>query len=304
MDYSPVIQSALDDIDKRITESIRAVELAYAANYSVYHFCRVFSELTGTPVSAYIARRKLEYALYELSKGRKIIEVAAEYGFETHAGFTKAFKKCFGCPPSLYRLHMPAKLPEKATVADLKSKYGGIKMQVEIKEIKPFVVVGYASRHEMPGLKGIADITPAFWDKIAWECNAPLTTLHDTYVNSHHYEVCMCLDIDDKHDFFTYLISVGVDEADCDVPQRPGTYRHQIQGGLYAVFTTPWVNEDEFSTSIKETWNQILNHWLPKSQYEYDDRRVDYEYYDERDHSDTNAGKQQMDICIPIRIIK
>jgi len=73
MVYDTVIQSALDDIEKQITENIRAGELARAANYSVYHFSRVFSEITGTPVSAYIARRKLEYALYELSKGRKVI---------------------------------------------------------------------------------------------------------------------------------------------------------------------------------------------------------------------------------------
>jgi len=106
MVYDTVIQSTLDDIEKRITENVRASELARAANYSIYHFCRVFSEMTGTPVSAYITRRKLKYALYELSKGKKAIDVAVEYGFETHARFTKAFKKCFGYPPSLYRLHM------------------------------------------------------------------------------------------------------------------------------------------------------------------------------------------------------
>ena len=104
MEYEAMVQSVIDDIDRRITENIRAVEPARAVNYSVYHFCRVFSEVTGTPVSAYITRRKLKYALYELSKGRKVIDVAVEYGFETHAGFTKAFKKYFGCPLIIYRL--------------------------------------------------------------------------------------------------------------------------------------------------------------------------------------------------------
>jgi AraC family transcriptional regulator len=90
MEYEAIVQSILDDIDNKITENIRVDELARAANYSVYHFCRVFMALTGTPVMNYVIRRKLEYALYDLSQGKRIIDVAMEYGFETHAGFTKA----------------------------------------------------------------------------------------------------------------------------------------------------------------------------------------------------------------------
>ena len=53
MEYKSMIQSALDKIDKKITEDIEADELARAANYSVYHFRRVFIELTGTPFILY-----------------------------------------------------------------------------------------------------------------------------------------------------------------------------------------------------------------------------------------------------------
>ena len=113
MEYEVMVQSVLDDIDKRITENIRADELARVANYSVYHFCRIFMALTGTSVMNYVIRRKLEYALYDLSQGKRIIDVAMDYGFETHAGFTKAFKKCFGFPPSLYHLHLKPYLPKK-----------------------------------------------------------------------------------------------------------------------------------------------------------------------------------------------
>ena len=303
MVYDTVIQSALDDIEKRITENVRVSELAHAANYSVYHFRRVFSEMTGMPISAYITRRKLEYALYELSKGKKVIDVAVEYGFETHAGFTKAFKKCFGYPPSLYRLHMSAKLPEPITLTNLKYKYGGIKMQVEIKEIKPFVVVGYASRHKLPGIKNISNL-PGFYDDAKKDYAAELNTLNHTYTKSRHCEVILCLDVDEEHDVFTYMMGVGVDEADYNVPQRPGTYRHQMQGGLYAVFTTPWAGDDTLLQTLKETWEQILSHWLPESQYEYDDTRLDYEYHDERAHPWLHDGKSCTDICIPIRMKK
>lgn len=296
MEYDAMIQSVLDDIDRRITEKIRIEELAYAANYSTYHFCRVFMDMTGTPVMNYVIRRKLEYAQYDLSQGKRIIDVAMDYGFDTHAGFTKAFKKVFGYPPSLHRLHISASPPPKATVCSVKSKHGGIIMQVQIREVKPFAIVGYTSRHRMPGVSKLSDI-PVFWEKINLEYEAALSTLHDTYTRSHHCEVSVCFDIDEEQDCFTYMLGVGVDEADSAIPQRPGTYLHKIQGGLYAVFTTPLVNEDQYVQAIHDTWKQILTHWLPESKYEYDTTRVDYEYYDERDHGET----AQMDICIPIR---
>jgi AraC family transcriptional regulator len=169
-------------------------------------------------------------------------------------------------------------------------------MQVQIKEIKPFTVVGYTSRHRLPGVTKIADI-PAFWEKINLEYAAALSTLHHTYTKSHHCEVGICFDIDEEHNCFTYMLGVGVDEADSSVPQRPGTYVHQMQGGLYAVFTTPEVPWEQYAQSIKDIWKQILSQWLPESKYEYDDTRTDYEYYDERDH----GGTKTMDICIPIR---
>lgn len=300
MDYEAVVQSALDMIDRRITENIRTDELARMANYSVSHFCRIFMALTGVSVTSYVTRRKLEYALNDLSQGRRIIDVALDYGFETHAGFTRAFKKCFGCPPSLYRMHIAAGPPARPKVRGVLSAYGGIAMQVQIREIEPFSVVGYASRHRLPGVKRIADI-PVFWESINLEYGSALSTLHHTYEKSHHCEVAVCFDIDEEHDCFTYMLGVGVDGVDAGVPQRPGTFRCEVQGGLYAVFTTPLVDEDMYTQSIHETWQQILTRWLPESQYEYDDARSGYEYYDERDHSWLHDGKSRMDICVPIR---
>lgn len=41
-------------------------------------------------------------AIYEISQGEKMIEVALAYGFETHAGFYKAFVRELGCTPTQY----------------------------------------------------------------------------------------------------------------------------------------------------------------------------------------------------------
>jgi AraC family transcriptional regulator len=272
-----MIQSVLDDIDKRITENIGADELARTTNYSIYHFRRVFMELTGIPFMNYVTRRKLEYALYDMSQGKRIIDVALDYGFETHAGFSKAFKKHFGYPPSLHHLHTCASQPTKATILNAKTKHGGCNMQIQLKEINPFTVVGYTSRHRMPHVSKISDI-PVFWEKINLEYSAALSTLHHTYTKSHHCEVAVCFDIDEANECFTYMLGVGVDEADSAVSMHPGTYKHKMQGGLYAIFTTPLVDEDQYVQSIHDTWKQILDFWLPKSNYEYDSTRIDFEY--------------------------
>lgn len=295
MEYESMIQSVLDEIDKRIMENIQADELARAVNYSTNHFRRVFIELTGTPFMNYVTHRKLEFALFHISQGKRVIDVAMDYGFETHAGFTKAFKKHYGYPPSLHRLHITTSLPKKATVISVKLKYGVNEMQVQIKEVKPFNIVGYTSRHRMPGISKTLDVS-AMWSKINFEYYAALVTLHDTYTKSYHCEVAICFDIDEEHDYFTYMLGVGVDEADSSVPMRLGTYLHHVPGGLYAVFTTPLVDERQYEQSIPDTWKKILDQWLPSSEYEYDNTRVCYEYYDERDHGNT----PQMDICIPI----
>ncbi|MCL2404923.1 MAG: AraC family transcriptional regulator [Defluviitaleaceae bacterium] len=301
MEYESIIQSVLEEIDERITEDIQADEFARRANYSTYHFRRVFIELTGTPFMNYITRRKLEHALYDLSQGKKIINVAMDYGFETHAGFTKAFKKHFGYPPSLYRLRIAATQPTKAILKNVKIKLGGIKMQVEIKVLTPFSVIGYASRHRMPGVKSIANL-PGFYDTAMKDYAAELSTLFHTYTNFHHCEVILCLDVDEEHNCFTYMVSIGLGEMDYNIPQRPGTYRHEIPGGLYAVFTTPLAGDDAQLTAIQDTWKYVLEDWLPGSEYEYDDMRLDYEYHDERAHPDwRDDGKCCTEIRIPIR---
>lgn len=299
MGYEKVVQASVNEIDRRITEHIRTEELAGNAGYSVFHFCRFFVHLTGLPVQTYITRRKLAYALYALQEGGKVIDVAIQYGFETHAGFTKAFKRQFGFPPSLYRLYADAPPPGHMTIEKIKKSYGGRKMQVQMRQIRPFPVVGYPSRHMMPGVSGISDIL-VFWDRVHMDYGPGLSTLHYIYKRSHHCEVGVCFDVDDEHDGFTYMLGVGVDEADADIPQRPGTYLHRIAGGLYAVFTTPLVEEDLYPQSIRQTWQEILTHWLPESAYVCDDTRAAFEYYDTRDHAWLHDGKSQMDIYIPV----
>jgi AraC family transcriptional regulator len=69
----------------------------------------------------------------------------------------------------------------------------------------------------------------------------------------------------------------------------------------YAVFTTPLVESRLYPQSIRDCWAGILADWLPRSGYEFDEERFDFEYYDERDHAWERDNMVQMDIYIPIQ---
>lgn len=297
MKHSEEIRRALEYVDGNITAPLTAGDLAGAARFSPSHLSRLFRLETGLPPMAYVTRRKLQYALHQLGAGKTVTRVAMDYGFETHAGFTKAFRRHFGYPPSLARLHLGTAVP---TIDDiLIHGIGGLKMHPDIKNIEALSAVGYTSRHRMPDVRGIADI-PAYWDDIGLDYGAELSTLHNTYTKSHHCEVAVCFDIDEEHGCFTYMLGVGVEAADAGVPQRPGTWRCDIPGGLYAVFRTPFVDEGQYIASIQQAWKDILIRWLPAAPYLYDDSRPPFEYYDENDHEWLHDGMQCMTIYIPV----
>ncbi len=86
------IQNSIDYIEENLRSEISAQELAEQANFSIFHYYRLFQIAVGIPVMQYITRRKLLHAIYEISCGSKMIEAALDYGFDTYAGFYKAFK--------------------------------------------------------------------------------------------------------------------------------------------------------------------------------------------------------------------
>ena len=306
MDYEATIQSVLDEIDSRIAENIRIDELARAANYSIYHFCRIFMALTGTPVMNYVIRRKLEYAQHDLSQGKKIIDVAMDYGFSTHTGFAKAFKKCFGFPPSFCHLRFMKELPERTTVNSLKLKHGGFNMIPYITVVTPFTVAGRTNRHKMPNVKSTADI-PAFdFDEAKSDVHTLLDNTSQLFSKSDaikHCEIEMCYDVNEDTGEFIYFVGRGIFHADDLKNILPDMVSFKING-LYAIFTTPLVpfeQREKFAQAIRDTWQYIFAEWLPKSEFEYDETRKDFEFYDHKDHGWYFDCKKQGEIYIPIR---
>ena len=299
MNHTQVLQAVLDYIDDNINNELHAAMIAEKAGYSPFHFSRVFTGTIGISVMSYVTWRKLQYALYDLTLGKKVIDVAMEYGFETHGGFTKAFVHWFGFPPSLCRLRLTVNPPMKPDVRMLINKFlGGNAMNPHIIELTPFAAVGYPTRHKSENMKEIVN-APTFWSTLDHDYSF-LTKLHDTFTKSKHFEICMCYDIDENTGEFSYIVGRGIDNTDDLANIQPDMTQINIDGGLYAIFSTP-PTADLLDPVVQDTFNEIFLHWLPQSEFEYDDTRRDFSYHDERDHGWYFGGKLQIDYCIPIR---
>ncbi|WP_148573276.1 helix-turn-helix domain-containing protein [Nocardioides caldifontis] len=75
-------------------------EMAGGAYASPYHFSRELSRHAGEPPVAMRRRVMLERAAWRLRRGASVTDAAFEAGYDSVEGFTRAFAKAFGQPPS------------------------------------------------------------------------------------------------------------------------------------------------------------------------------------------------------------
>jgi AraC-like DNA-binding protein len=107
-----------DYVEQHATEPITLRMLARAGGYSPWHSSRIFKELTGKTPFDYIRAVRLSRAAVRLRDGDvKVIDVALDFVFDSHEGFTRAFSRQFGMSPRYYsknrpplKLFMPARI--------------------------------------------------------------------------------------------------------------------------------------------------------------------------------------------------
>ena len=106
-----MIQKSLDYIEENLCAEITAAELADMAHLSLFHYYRLFQQATGLPVMQYILRRRLLHGVYAMKQGSTTTDAALEFGFDTYAGFYRAFCREFGSTPSEFVKSCRAKRP-------------------------------------------------------------------------------------------------------------------------------------------------------------------------------------------------
>ncbi len=292
MNYSEALSASVEFIERHLQDELTPESIADYAGYSVFHFCRVFASVYGVPLMDYVRARRLSRARAELLLGRKVIDAALDYGFETASGFSKAFRKAYGYSPTTYIARMSG-----WGEADSINQIGGFIMHPIIKKMNAFKVAGYGIKTDITSgyMKDIA----AYWDNYTGE-NLE-TKMYEQLKPPKHGEVGLC--VANESGDVVYLLGVVVEDFNRVTPDMLTV---TVPAAEYAVFTTPPVDTREsatyaagtFSASIRALWKYIFEEWFPQSGYEYDDSKMDFEYYDERCHHSIDSV---MEIYIPVK---
>ena len=102
--HDKVVARMTDYIESHLDQHITLRDLANAGQYSPWHCARLFKESMGIAPFAYIRRLRLTEAARQISNSdRRIVDVAFDFIFDSHEGFTRAFSREFGLSPSRFR---------------------------------------------------------------------------------------------------------------------------------------------------------------------------------------------------------
>ncbi|GAA0480309.1 MDR efflux pump AcrAB transcriptional activator RobA [Tatumella punctata] len=104
MDQAGIIRDLLVWLESHLDQPLSLDNVAFKAGYSKWHLQRMFKNVTGHAIGAYIRARRLSKAAVALRlTSRPILDIALQYRFDSQQTFTRAFKKQFNQTPAGYR---------------------------------------------------------------------------------------------------------------------------------------------------------------------------------------------------------
>jgi AraC-like DNA-binding protein len=147
-------------IEANLNCPITLHQLAQAAGYSPWYAARIFKALTGKSPFDYIRALRLSRAAERLRGGDvKVVDVAFDFVFDSHEGFTRAFSRQFGVSPQHYlrrKLALPLFLPCMLHETNPAPEEGEMKMSDQNQASTIFVQVVERPARKLILRRGIA----------------------------------------------------------------------------------------------------------------------------------------------------
>lgn len=305
-EYERRVNRVIDHVQAHLADELTLERLATVAAFSPFHFHRIFVAITGETLSDFIRRIRIERAASALAllHGTSVLEIAQRYGFESAAGFARAFRGHFGMSATQWRnggarqwrskqrktkrnpgqaVRNPGKAQPRPNQHDRAALNREAAMSIETKEIPPYRVA--YMRHVGPygETGGIGALWADFerWIR-ARDLRQPDTLTigigHDApriaAPDKLRYDACIVVGEDFKPDRFVNV---------ADLP-----------GGRYAV-----AQFEGTTAGISEAWDRLFMAWLPSSGYQPEDRPC-LELY-QIDEAQRARGQLRCELCIPVR---
>ena len=104
-EYLARVHRVMDYIEHHLGEPLSLETLAGVANFSPYHFHRVFSSSTGETRYQFILRLRLERAASKAARQPhlSLTAIALDCGFGSSVAFSRAFRAAFGTSATEWR---------------------------------------------------------------------------------------------------------------------------------------------------------------------------------------------------------
>jgi AraC family transcriptional regulator len=268
-------------------------EIARAANFSPFHFHRIFRAVTGETVFGFWRRLRLERAANRLlgAPQADITTLALDCGFSSSQNFAKAFRAHFGTTPSAFRRRKDGnKSRNRGEAFSLRvgQAAGKVKwnspqperktnMKAEVKDM-PAWHVAYVRKM---GPYGKATAEAAFGELMRWA--GPRGMLGRSPVLGVYWDNPEVTAPDQCRTDACLVVPAGA-------PVEAPVALQDIPGGPHAVceFNLP-------ATDFSAAWDEAFQ-WLVRSGRECADRPC-YELY----HDDCTGKTCRFDICIPLK---
>ena len=251
MDHIDRLNNTIEYIEANLDKNIHLEFLAGKFALSKYHFHRIFKALIGDPPFRYIEKRRLSGAATELIEtNRRIIDIAFDYGFNSHESFIRSFKKKYSLTPSQFRKTKPDfRFHEKCPIGsiELKLEKGKVKLNPDILHKSSFSIAGLTySGHDT---NEIFDLWQTFW----------LMVQEGKIILDNRGCLGACLhDIDMRNnEVFVYYAGVEQNQS-LDIPKAMQSAT--IPGSTYAVFK----HKGPIS-EIEQTYDRIYGSWFPRT---------------------------------------
>jgi AraC family transcriptional regulator len=312
-EYLGRINRVIDFIENNIDASLSLETLAREANFSPFHFHRIFSALVGETLNGFVRRLRLEKAASMLIDHPKetITEIALACGFSSSAAFARAFAERFRISASEFRQRGRQRLSGaplgQSKIGKRKSKVGKadrkegkansdsphyidgyninfkgrLEMTVEVKEMSE-LHVAYC-RH-MGSYQGVGQ---AFEKLMRWAGPRGLIKFPKTQMLGVYHDDPEITDPSKLRSSACITVPEGT-AVDGEIGAMI------VPGGKFAVARFE-VSPEQFG----EAWDEVMGKWMPESGYQPDDRPC-YELY-LNDPATHPEGKFIVDLCVPVR---
>ena len=257
MEWLSAIRTAIDYMEKHLTDDISAQDVAEQVYLSPFFLQRGFSLVTGYGIGEYLRNRRLYQAALDLQRtDEKVIDIALRYGYETPESFTKAFSRFHGATPTQVR--DGAAVNVFLPLAIKLSIQGGHQMEYKIAPMFPFKVIGFQKVFDNE--TAYAEI-PKFWDEICekyaanvYAGNAPANPYEQALMDNCIGEYGVCID-DIGGGKFRYLVAGKYTGG--DVPEDMVVY--EFPRSDWAVFDCI----GPIPEALQTVNTRIFSEWLP-----------------------------------------